>query len=67
MLRDPWATEATEGWEEGRAAPGPEERCEEEVAAGAGEGGEAGAGPTRQSDTILLYKYPDTPNCIVLS
>ena len=33
----------------------------------AGEEGEAGADLTRHSHTILLYKYPDTPNCIVLS
>ena len=67
MLRDPWATEATEEWEEGRVDPGPGGRCEEEVEAGAGEEGEAGADLTRHSHTILLYKYPDTPNCIVLS
>ena len=69
MLRDQWATEVTEVWEEGPEDPGLEAKCEEEVAAAAGEDEEAEADPTRprHDNTILLYKYPDTPNCIVLS
>ena len=46
MLRDPWATEVTEVWEEGRVDPGPGGRCEEEVEAVAGEGEVVGADPT---------------------
>ena len=49
--------------------PGPGAKCEVEVAAVAEEGEEAEADLTRprHDNTILLYKYPDTPNCIVLS
>ena len=43
MPLDPWATEATEVWEEGPGVPGLEARCEEEVEAVAGEGEVEGA------------------------
>ena len=67
--RDQWDTGDTEVWAEVPVVPGPGAKCEVEVAAVAEEGEEAGAALTRprHDNTILLYKYPDTPNCIVLS
>ena len=60
MPRDPWAMGVTEVWEEEPGAPGLEAKCEEEVAAVAEEGEEAGADPTRRLDMITQYCCTNT-------